>query len=330
MGGKRNERAYRDAAGALSAKVWEPLKGEFAGATLLLVVPDGELNMIPFAALPEGDGYWLDHGPVIHTLSSERDLVPQENTAHKAGLVAIGNPTFSLTGEQLAAAAGSEMRGAGTRDMISCEEFSKVQFHPLPGSAAEIADISSQWKQANGDDAQEFLGTDATRDRFLQQAVRGRVLHVATHAFLLSQSCGDGNPLLHSGLVFAGANSSRETSLLTAQQIASLDLGGLDWAVLSACNTGGGELRDGEGVLGLQRAFRVAGAHSVILTLWPVDDEISRRYMHELYAQRFGNHASTADAVWNASRKLLADQRAAGKSTHPWYWAGFVGSGAWQ
>jgi len=83
-------------------------------------------------------------------------------------------------------------------------------------------------------------------------------------------------------------------------------------------------------VLGLQRAFRVAGARSVIMTLWPVDDDMSRRYMHELYAQRFGHSASTADSIWNASQKLLADRRAAGLSTHPWYWAGFVGSGSWE
>jgi CHAT domain-containing protein len=104
----------------------------------------------------------------------------------------------------------------------------------------------------------------------------------------------------------------------------------VDWAVLSACDTGNGELRDGEGVLGLERAFRVAGARSVLMTLWPVDDDVTRRFMHQFYAQRLGLHASTADSAWNASRKLLAERRAAGKSTHPWYWAGFVSSGGWE
>ena len=156
------------------------------------------------------------------------------------------------------------------------------------------------------------------------------MLHVATHAFLLDKSCGNGNPLLHSGLVFAGGNHGAEQSILTAQQIASLDLSGVDWAVLSACNTGNGELRDGEGVLGLQRAFRVAGAHSVIMTLWPVDDDVARQFMHLLYSERLGEHATTADAVWNSSRKLLEERRAKGLSTHPWYWAGFVGSGGWE
>jgi CHAT domain-containing protein len=175
-----------------------------------------------------------------------------------------------------------------------------------------------------------ITGSDATLARFVADSAHSRVLHVATHAFLLDKSCGSGNPLLHSGLVFAGGNNGRTQAILTAQQIASLDLTGVDWAVLSACNTGNGELRDGEGVLGLQRAFRVAGARSVIMTLWPVDDDVARRFMHELYAERLGRQASTADAVWHSARKLLLDRRIAGKSTHPWYWAGFVGSGGWE
>jgi CHAT domain-containing protein len=334
VAGKRNERAYRQAAGALRARVWDPLLPELAGASLLLVVPDGELNLIPFAAFPEGDGYLLDQGPVIHTLSSERDLIPEESTAPaKSGLVAIGNPAFNgLVVQQKPPPPANQELALNTRSAdLSCDEFKQVEFHPLPESALEVQDIAAQWQAANATGTtSELLGPEATRESFLREAVRGRVLHVATHAFLLSQSCGDGNPLLQSGLVFAGANSSRESSLLTAQQIASLDLSGVDWAVLSACNTGRGELREGEGVLGLQRAFRVAGARSVIMTLWPVDDGMSRHYMHELYAQRFGQHTTTADSVWNASRKLLADRRAAGQSTHPWYWAGFVGSGGWE
>jgi CHAT domain-containing protein len=331
-GGKRNERAFRDAAGELRAKVWDPLRAEFAGAKLLLVVPDGQLNLIPFAAFPDGDGYWLDHGPVIHTLSSERDLIPEESVSTKSGLVAIGNPLFNAAtgsnGQEIAEVKASDTTRSA---FLSCDEFKKVEFHALPESSMEVQDIAAQWQAANlSGTVSQLLGADATRESFLREAVRGRVLHVATHAFLLSQSCGDDNPLLHSGLVFAGANSSRESSVLTAQQIASMDLSGVNWAVLSACNTGAGEVNVGEGVLGLQRAFRVAGARSVIMTLWPVDDGMSRRYMHELYAQRFGHGATTADSVWNASQKLLADRRAAGLSTHPWYWAGFVGSGSWE
>src|SRR6185437_13723626 len=130
------------------------------------------------------------------------------------------------------------------------------------------------------------------------------VLHIATHAFVLDRGCGDGNPLLHSGLVFAGANRDRQASILTAQQVASLDLGGVDWAILSACNTGGGVLSDDEGVLGLERAFRIAGARNVVMTLWPVDDRVTERFMRRLYSENLEHHAALTDPVWQSNRKL--------------------------
>ena len=324
LGSTRNERAYRAAALAIRQRVWDPLRKEIGTARLALVVADGNLNLIPFAGLPDGAGYLVEHGPVIHTLSSERDLVPVEQRAKKLGLLAIGSPSFKLAENKLTA---SPLRGATP----SCEEFDKVKFQPLPGSAIEVSDIGSTWRKWNrAEPSQLIIGDDATLSRFLSDAPHSRVLHLATHAFLLEKGCGSGNPLLHSGLVFAGGGNAGAQAILTAQQIASLDLGGVDWAVLSACNTGNGELRDGEGVLGLQRAFRVAGAHSVIMTLWPVDDTAARQFMHKLYAERLELHASTADAVWDASRKLLLERRAAGQSTHPWYWAGFVSSGGWE
>jgi CHAT domain-containing protein/tetratricopeptide (TPR) repeat protein len=324
LGSTRNERAYRDAALALRQRVWDPLKAELTNVKLALVVADGTLNLIPFAGLPDGNGYLVEHGPVIHMLTSERDLVPADQGQKKTGLLAIGSPTFELAENRLPP---SPLRG----DNPTCEEFSKIEFQPLPGTAAEVSDIGTTWRRWNASEPAELVtGDNATLARFLSDSARSRVLHVATHAFLLDKNCGNGNPLLHSGLVFAGGNHGGAQSIVTAQQIASLDLSGVDWAVLSACNTGNGELHDGEGVLGLQRAFRVAGAHSVIMALWPVDDDVARQFMHELYAQRLGLHATTADAVWNSSRKLLLERRAEGKSTNPWYWAGFVGSGGWE
>jgi len=324
MGSTRNERDYREAALQLRQKIWDPLTKEIGDATLALVVADGNLNLIPFAGLPQGNGYLVDHGPVIHMLSSERDLVPALQEQKKVGLLAIGNPTFQLAENKLPLA---RLRGASP----NCDEFGKMEFEPLPATATEIADVRNAWTKWNATEpAQTILGDSATLSQFIERAPHSRVLHIATHAFLLNKGCGNGNPLLHSGLVFAGGSKGAAQSILTAQQVASLDLDGVDWAVLSACNTGNGELQDGEGVLGLQRAFRMAGAHSVIMTLWPVDDDGTRQFMHELYSQRLGRHSSTAVALWNSSRNLLLERRAAHKSTHPWYWAGFVASGGWD
>jgi CHAT domain-containing protein len=324
LGSTRNERNYREAALALREHVWDPLRAEIGDAHLALVVADGNLNLIPFASLPDGKGYLVEHGPVIHMLSSERDLVPTDQGQKRVGLLAIGSPSFELAENRLPP---SPLRGAAP----NCDEFSKMEFEPLPGTAIEVDDIGSTWQQWNSDEPAFLVtGENATLTRFLIESAHARVLHIATHAFLLNKNCGNNNPLLHSGLVFAGGNHGAAQSILTGQQIAALDLSGVEWAVLSACNTGNGELHDGEGVLGLERAFRVAGAHSVIMTLWAVDDDSARQFMHKLYAERLGRHATTADAVWNSSRKLLLERRAAGKSTNPWYWAGFVGSGGWE
>jgi len=324
LGSTRNEREYREAALELRKRIWDPLAAETAGKKLVLVVPDGILNLVPFSALPLDKGYLVEHGPVVHILTSERDLLADESVERKTGLLAIGSPSFALARSTTAVAT---LRGAP----IDCDAFNKMDFHDLPGSLNEVHDISGLWKRWNANEPEQLLiGDDATRARFMDAASQARVLHIATHAFVLEKKCGNGNPLLHSGLVFAGANKDRNTAILTAQQIASLDLRGVDWAVLSACNSGFGELHDGEGVMGLERAFRVAGARSVVMALWPVDDQATRDFMQKLYVERFSRRATTADAAWLAAREMLMSRKAAGQSTHPWYWAGFVSSGAWE
>ena len=144
------------------------------------------------------------------------------------------------------------------------------------------------------------------------------------------------NPLVLSGLALAGANHRQaagpreEDGIVTAEEIAALDLRGVQWAVLSGCETGTGETTAGEGVFGLRRTFRLAGARTVIMSLWPVDDEATRDWMGALYRYRLAKDLATIDAVRKASLDLLAARRAAGLDTHPFYWAGFVAAGDWR
>ena len=156
------------------------------------------MNLIPFSALPDGKGYLVEQGPVIHMLSSERDLVATDQRQQKRGLFAIGSPSFELAGSN---AAASPLRDAGP----GCDTFNQIRFQPLPGTAIEVSDIDSIWHKWNGQErSQVVTGGDATLPRFIESASQSRMLHIATHAFLLDKSCGNGNPLLHSGLVFAG------------------------------------------------------------------------------------------------------------------------------
>jgi CHAT domain-containing protein len=144
------------------------------------------------------------------------------------------------------------------------------------------------------------------------------------------------NPFRLAGLALAGANRrakagpDEEDGILTAEEIASLDLAGLDWVVLSACDTGVGDVRSGDGVLGLRRAFEVAGASTLIMSLWAVEDQSAREWMRRLYEGRFRRNLETAEAVHAASLGVLKSLRAEGHSTHPFYWAGFVAAGGWR
>ena len=100
--------------------------------------------------------------------------------------------------------------------------------------------------------------------------------------------------------------------------------------MLSACDTGLGQLRAGEGVFGLRRAFQVAGARTVVMSLWQVEDRSARVWMRALYEGRLVQGLDTADAVREASLSVLRSRRARQQSTHPFYWAGFVAAGDWR
>jgi len=199
-------------------------------------------------------------------------------------------------------------------------------------------------------------GRSATEAALKHRAAGARVLHLATHGFFLGGRCGSplaqppdkgtlapaagpgdpGNPLLLAGFALAGANRRQaagpddEDGILTAEEIAALDLRGTEWAVLSGCDTGVGEVRAGEGVFGLRRAFQIAGARTVIMSLWRVNDEDTGRWMASVYEQRFGRGAGTMEAVRQATLEQLRRRRRAGSSTHPFYWGGFIAAGDWR
>jgi CHAT domain-containing protein len=182
-----------------------------------------------------------------------------------------------------------------------------------------------------------LTGEDADEAVFKRLAPSFRVLHVATHAFFQSGARPGESPLRDAGLAMTGANrtprpddsSDAEDGILTVEEIALLDLRGVEWAVLSACATGQGVLEPGEGILGLRRAFQIAGAHTLVVSLWPVEDDATRYWMRALYTSH-GAGASTVDAVLAASRTVLEEQRRAGGTTHPYFWGGFVSIGDWR
>ena len=109
-----------------------------------------------------------------------------------------------------------------------------------------------------------------------------------------------------------------------------MNLEGVEWAVLSACNTGLGTVAPGEGIFGLRRAFQAAGVRTVIMSLWAVDDSAALEWMEALYRARLIDRMDTADAVRAASLAVIRERRASGRSTQPFYWAAFVSAGDWR
>jgi CHAT domain-containing protein/tetratricopeptide (TPR) repeat protein len=351
---KSGEASYRRVAGLLRQRVWDPLRDHLSNVTRVFVVPDGALNLVSLSALPTGEsGYLLETGPVLHYLSAERDLVPaEEGGSIGQGLLAMGSPAFDE--HTSAAGVGSEASFRGPRS--ACSDFQSMRFDPLPASSKEVNRVVALWdKSRSTPDSLLLTGAAASESAFKAEAGGRRVLHAATHGFFLGGGCGSTsgrsassppsgvpaavaaeNPLLLSGLILAGANHRDEAGpgeddgVLTAEEIASLDLNGVEWAVLSACDTGVGQIKAGEGVFGLQRAFQIAGVRTVIMSLWAVEDRATSDWMTGLYHQRFVKGLSTVDAVHAASLGLLRRRRAAGLDTHPFYWAGFVAVGDWH
>src|SRR5262249_19666699 len=121
-----------------------------------------------------------------------------------------------------------------------------------------------------------------------------------------------------------------EDGILTTEEVAALDLSGVSWAVLSACETGVGDVVPSEGVLGMRRAFRIAGARTLITSLWSVQDASTRQWMQALYRARFARGLATDEAMRRASLELIEDRSRHGKSTHPFYWGAFVAAGDWR
>jgi CHAT domain-containing protein/Tfp pilus assembly protein PilF len=333
----QSEHAYRLAAERLRIRIWDPLIPYWKGAKRVFLVPDGTLYGISFAALPAGRGYLVENGPLLHYLSAEREVAAPAAKASASGLLLVANPVFDSA--TMPSATRQPLRGTRT----VCGAYRDLHFAALPGALREAADVASVWRQAGGEES-SLAGSAARKSSVLEQAAGKLVLHFATHGFFLD-SCDTAmtkmpssstqnaeNPLLLSGLALAGANDRKQPGegILTAEEIASTNLEGVEWAVLSACDSGLGEIQAGEGLFGLRRAFQLAGARTVIASLWPADDASTNRWMRELYRSRFLEGRSTAEAVSHASLSLLAYRRAAHLGTHPLYWAGFVAVGDWR
>ncbi len=297
-------------------RYWAPIAAELGGVTRIHLAADGVYHLInPGILSPDGRSVLMDR-LVIHRTGSTRTLVSHRRAwAPARTAVLIGAPDFDAGVDT-----ATGMRG---------------RWQPLRSSLREVADIDSILRKA-GWATQAGTGAEATKVALLSVRSPG-VLHISTHGWFDDDTTHAQDPWLRelvnnerfhqawlqAGLALAGANSEADPGgsegSITAWEAATLDLRGTELVVLSACETGRGYIRNGEGVFGLQRAFQLAGARAILMSLWKVDDGVTRALMTEFY-RRWLEYGDASEALREAVRAL--------RSARPWLtpadWGAFV------
>jgi CHAT domain-containing protein/tetratricopeptide (TPR) repeat protein len=378
-------KAANPAALTLRRRLWQPLEKVFpAGAHTVLVAPDAALAGLPWAALPgrRPDTLLLEEYALATLPSAPFLLDLLHGRARGKGevglLLAAGGIDYD--------GAAEPVRPAAAPGLIRAAAKGKEQtlWAALPGTRQELEEVR---RLAGKRPVVELAGAAAGTGRLLAELPRARWAHLATHGFFADPAVrsitqvtpqdyqrsrrgervglGARSPLVLSGLVCAGANrpvkdaEKEDGGILTAEAVAGLDLGGLELAVLSACDTGLGNSGGGEGVFGLQRAFHLAGARCTVASLWKVEDAATQALMQEFYRNLWGKGLPRLEALRRAQLALLlhydakggklrapgtavpvdpaelarareAMQKAGRRPLPPLYWAAFTLSGDWR
>lgn len=326
---------FQQIARALDEKIMQPVRALTGGAARLLVSADGELNLIPFEALVDEDGRYLIQKYSVTYLTSGRDLLRMQVARQsKAEPLVVADPSFGEASQERSKG-GSRTVNTSNPGRSPVNALADVYFAALVGTTKEARTIQSLYPKAT-----VLTGPKATESA-VKATTAPILLHIATHGFFLedegsaiNETREPGlredkitNPLLRSGLALAGANRRSEGSddgILTALEASGMNLWGTKLVTLSACDTGLGEVRDGEGVYGLRRAFVIAGAESLVMSLWPVSDYLTREIMTRYYRNlKVGMGRGAALRQVQLEIMSHKDQR------HPFYWASFIQSGEW-
>ena len=338
--------AEKRASSRLYDLVFAPLVASLGSAREIFIAPDGNLNLIPFEILMDPQSRYLIDDYLFNYLTSGRDLLAGSIYAPQTGRdVVLGDPDFNMD---------LEIPDEPSPEPENARDLRGVIFTPLPGTREEVQAISGLL----GGEKPILLTGDLAREEYLfARSAPPRLLHLATHGFFLSDIQLAGlaanrsqrrdlvyvppssqprasfsyNPLLRSGLALAGANRILKmpnpeftTGLLTAEKVLGLKLAGTELVVLSACQTGLGEVHNGEGVYGLRRTFMQAGAQSLVMSLWSVPDLETKELMVAFYTNLISGKYNRAQALRQAalSQKDIVAQRYG--HARPLFWGAFI------
>ena len=341
------EQQLREVTGKLYDMIFAPLKPTLAGRREILISPDGQLSLLPFEILPHPDGKYVIEGFNVSYLSSGRDLLrfERERDFSERALV-IADPDFDLSPTALSKHAARNVKRsdassfvwAPARGVSGCLD---TRFNPLRYSRRESEAVTKTLNKEGNLKVNAYYGGDAIEEVLKGITSPPRVLHLATHGYFCEDLEVSGNrllenPLLRSGLALAGANRlmgqreidrpPTEDGILTAFEVSGLNLVGTELVVLSACETGIGDVKNGEGVFGLRRAFQHAGARAVLMSLWKVPDKETCELMDHFYS-RWLEGWSKKTALHKSILKIIKAHQQKSGVAHPYFWGAFVLAG---
>ncbi len=343
------EKALRGPLERLSGLVLQPLLPYAGGSARLVVSPDGALWLIPWEILLLPDGKYAVERHTFSYAVSGRDLLSASPYKGRPGApVIVADPDFDYnrnTGRTEAPRRPATAEGAKepTRGLSGLLGLGSIP--RLKGARGEAKAIEKPLAAYAKQEPVQRLGKEA-QEGVVKATKNPRVLVLSTHGFFLANGRikpserpgekaalppGWENPLLRCGLLLAGCNhagkvGAGDDGVLTGLEVVGMDLRGCEMVVLSACETGLGDLQQGEGMAGLRQAFRLAGAESVVSTLWQVPDQQSARLM-TLFFHGLPRGRGRAAALREAQLKVIEERREDSGAAHPFFWAAFTLTG---
>jgi CHAT domain-containing protein len=288
---------------------WKPLQGKLPSSSIVYFSSDGIYNLVNLSIMknPVSGKYLIDEVRIIN-LTNTKEILSSEDTANhqKTSILLLGRPNYSKNEERI--------QNEKPKDKSESNYFSG-EVNDLPGTEREVK-IIDEYLKRNNIDSKVLLWNEATEE-LLKEADSRHIMHIATHGFFDANQNGQ-NPMLRSGLLLAGitGNTSREDGILTAYEASTLDLSNTNLVVLSACETGLGEIKNGEGVYGLQRAFEVAGVDAILMSMWKVNDQTTQELMVAFYEELL-QEKPVMEAFKNAQLRIRS------KYPEPLYWGAF-------
>jgi tetratricopeptide (TPR) repeat protein len=322
--------------------IWKPLESSLLGINTIYFSTSGLLNQLPFAAFSALDKPLLSEQYTLVQLSSTEKILERNGALSQTNILLVGGVNFdfdtiSVASKKIKTRSAFQM--TNPTDQMKGTRSKNATWNYLTGTKQETDSLFAVFKK-NKTHSIYWSGNDATEENFKKLSGNSpAIIHLATHGFFFENKTIDddnkqngkyvlaNDPMIRSGLLLAGANYTwqngtnpymQEDGILTSLEISNLDLSGTELVVLSACETGLGDIEGNEGVYGLQRAFKMAGVDKIIMSLWQVPDAETSEFMISFYI-----HLVELNDVREAFNLTQRSMQAKYKN-EPYKWAGFV------